>query len=185
MLTYYQSERLELHILKPDSSSAVLDFYERNRNTLEPVEPLRPQYFYTITYQSRNLTWEYNAFLKSKHIRYWMFRKNSNIPIGCVCFSEFQGGAFHRCMIGYKLDQTATGNGYMQEAIAFLLPLVAKHYEMHRFEAMVLPENESSIRLLEHLHFVREGYLHSFAQINGQYRDHLLYTYIVPDSSED
>ena len=103
MLTYYQSERLELRILKPDSSSAVLDFYERNRNTLEPVEPLRPQYFYTITYQSRNLTWEYNAFLKSKYIRYWMFRKNSNIPIGCVCFSEFQGGAFHRCMIGYKL----------------------------------------------------------------------------------
>ena len=47
MLTYYQSERLELRILKPDSSSAVLDFYERNRNTLEPVEPLRPQYFYT------------------------------------------------------------------------------------------------------------------------------------------
>ena len=185
MLTYYQSERLELRILKPDSSSAVLDFYERNRNTLEPVEPLRPQYFYTITYQSRNLTWEYNAFLKSKYIRYWMFRKNSNIPIGCVCFSEFQGGAFHRCMIGYKLDQTATGNGYMQEAIAFLLPLVAKHYEMHRFEAMVLPENESSIRLLEHLHFVREGYLHSFAQINGQYWDHLLYTYIVPDLSED
>ena len=88
MLTYYQSERLELRILKPDSSSAVLDFYERNRNTLEPVEPLRPQYFYTITYQSRNLTWEYNAFLKSKYIRYWMFRKNSNIPIGCVCFSS-------------------------------------------------------------------------------------------------
>ena len=26
MLTYYQSERLELRILKPDSSSAVLDF---------------------------------------------------------------------------------------------------------------------------------------------------------------
>ena len=42
MLTYYQSERLELRILKPDSSSAVLDFYERNRNTLEPVEPINP-----------------------------------------------------------------------------------------------------------------------------------------------
>lgn len=80
MLTYYQSERLELRILKPDSSSAVLDFYERNRNTLEPVEPLRPQYFYTITYQSRNLTWEYNAFLKSKYIRYWMFRKKQQYP---------------------------------------------------------------------------------------------------------
>ena len=41
MLTYYQSERLELRILKPDSSSAVLDFYERNRNTLEPVETVK------------------------------------------------------------------------------------------------------------------------------------------------
>ena len=26
---------------------------------------------------------------------------------------------------------------------------------------------------------------HTLAQINGQYRDHLLYTYIVPDLSED
>lgn len=86
-------------------------------------------------------------------------------------------------------DWIQTGsNRHWQRLYAGGLPFccfVAKHYEMHRFEAMVLPENESSIRLLEHLHFVREGYLHSFAQINGQYRDHLLYTYIVPDSSED
>lgn len=94
MLTYYQSERLELRILKPDSSSAVLDFYERNRNTLEPVEPLRPQYFYTITYQSRNLTWEYNAFLKSKHIRYWMFRKIAISRLAVSAFLNFRAEPF-------------------------------------------------------------------------------------------
>lgn len=104
MLTYYQSERLELRILKPDSSSAVLDFYERNRNTLEPVEPLRPQYFYTITYQSRNLTWEYNAFLKSKHIRYWMFRKNSNIPIRGVQLRKHSKAREKRYSFGYAVS---------------------------------------------------------------------------------
>ena len=92
MLTYYQSERLELRILKPDSSSAVLDFYERNRNTLEPVEPLRPQYFYTITYQSRNLTWEYNAFLKSKYTG--CFEKTAISRLAVSAFPNFRAEPF-------------------------------------------------------------------------------------------
>ena len=81
-------------------------------------------------------------------------------------------------MVGYKLDERSCHQGYMYEALSCLLPELSQTCHVKRIEAMVLPENLASIRLLERLHFIKEGYLHSFAQINGEWRDHFLYTYL-------
>lgn len=179
MYIRYQTERLELRILRPGEANAVLDFYERNRDFLEPVEPLRLNNFYTTEFQQNNLSWEYNAFVKSQYIRMWLFQQGGQTPLGCISFSEFQKGVFGRCMLGYKLDKNACHHGYMHEALSCLLPIVAEEYHLHRIEAMVMPDNTSSILLLERLGFIREGYLHNFAQINGAWRDHLLYAYLT------
>ena len=80
-------------------------------------------------------------------------------------------------MVGYKLDSEHTGKGYMTEALKFLLPELCFDYPLHRIEAYVMPDNVSSIRLLNTLGFRKEGYLHSFAKINNNWEDHLLYTY--------
>lgn len=175
----YQTKRLDLRILKPGDEHTILDFYERNRDFLEPVEPTRVNNFYTAEYQRNNLYWEYNAFIKFQYIRMWIFCHNEQIPLGCICFSEMQKSVFSRCMLGYKLDKTACHQGYMLEALAFLLPIVAKEYGLRRIEAMVMPNNLPSIHLLERLGFIKEGYLHAFAQINGTLEDHLLYTYLT------
>lgn len=175
----YQTNRLDLRILKPGNEYAVLDFYERNRDFLEPVEPTRVENFYTAEYQRNNLFWEFNAFVKFRYIRMWIFRHNEQTPLGCICFSEIQKNVFGRCMLGYKLDQEACHQGYMLESLSYLLPIVAKEYGLRRIEAMVMPNNIPSIHLLERLGFVKEGYLHSFAHINGKIEDHLLYTYLT------
>ena len=82
-------------------------------------------------------------------------------------------------MIGYKIDQEHLQQGYMTEALAYLVPLVCQEYHFRRVEAYVMPDNEPSIHLLENLTFIREGMLHNFAQINGKWEDHYLYTYLV------
>ncbi len=179
MNVLYTTDRLDLRILHNTSDApAILDFYERNREFLEPVEPARTTNFYTLEYQRNNMNWEYNAFVKSNYIRIWIFPKNACTPIGCISFSEFQKGVFRRCMVGYKLDHAHYHQGFMTEALSTLLPIVAKEYYLRRIEAMVMPTNLASIHLLENLGFLKEGYLHSFAQINGVWKDHLLYTYL-------
>ena len=111
-------------------------------------------------------------------MRYWMFdKKNPDFPIGTICFSNFLRGAFSSCMVGYKLDKGYTKKGYMTEALNFLLPEVCFDYPLHRIEAYVMPDNTSSIRLLNKLGFKQEGYLHEFAKINNSWEDHFLYTY--------
>lgn len=181
MLTTYTTNRLILNILNPSKAGLVLNFYERNISFLEPHEPKRAENFYTLEFQRANMSCEYNAFIKQSYIRYWIFKKNHpEKVIGSICFSNILKGAFCSCMVGYKLDKDYCGNGYMQEALIKLIPIICKELSIHRIEAMVMPENIPSISLLTRLHFIEEGYLHSYAQINGEWQDHILYTYINP-----
>jgi len=183
MLVTYTTNRLSLNVLNPARAGIVLDFYTKNQFFLEPHEPERGKLFYTFEYQRSNLSCEYNAFIKQTYIRYWIFlNKHPEKVIGTVCFSNILKGVFSSCMIGYKLDEEYCGKGYMQEALSRLIPIICKELPLHRIEAMVMPENQPSINLLTRLHFIKEGYLHSFAKINGVWEDHILYTYINPET---
>ncbi len=182
MLVTYTTNRLSLNILHPSMASMVLDFYIENKFFLEPHEPARTKNFYTFEYQRSNLSCEYNAFIRQSYIRYWISLKSCpDKLIGTVCFSNILKEPFASCIIGYKLGEQYCSKGYMQEALAKLIPTICKELSIHRIEAMVMPRNKPSINLLNRLHFIEEGYLHSFAQINGLWEDHILYTYINPD----
>ena len=176
----YETKRLFLSVSHPDKAASVLTFYKNNRVFLEPYEPTNRPGFYTLEFQRANLTFEYNSFVKSRYLRMWIYEKQQpEIPVGTICFSNFLRGAFSSCMIGYKTDKDHLRQGYMTEALSFLIPLVCKEYRFHRIEAYVMPDNLPSIALLEQLTFHREGLLHDFAQINGQWEDHYIYTYLA------
>lgn len=180
MQTKFETNRLLLSVSHPDKAAEVLHFYQNNKDFLRPYEPAKNPGFYSLEFQQTNLSFEYNAFVKSRHLRLWMYEKAfPDIPIGTVCFSNFLRGAFSSCMIGYKTDKDHLHHGYMLEALSFLLPLVCWEYHFHRIEAYVMPDNEPSIQLLEKLTFHREGLLHDFAQINGQWENHYIYTYLA------
>lgn len=176
----YETKRLILKVLHPNYASMVLDFYEKNKDFLEPFEPARQHNFYTLDFQRANLSHEYSSFLNSTYIRIWLFEKeNLETPIGTVCFSNFLHGAFCNCMLGYKIDQQHVRQGYMTEALDFLLPLVCAEYHFHRVEAYVMPTNLPSISLLEKLSFSLEGVLKEYARIQGKWQDHYLYSYLA------
>lgn len=176
----YHTKHLVLKVLHPSQASMVLRFYQKNQSFLEPYEPSRHSNFYTLDFQRANLSYEYNAFLKSSYLRIWLFEKEyQELPVGTICFSNFLHGAFCNCMLGYKTDRDYLRKGYMAEALSFLLPLVCQEYHFHRIEAYVMPSNLPSIRLLEKLSFVQEGLLHDYAKIHGIWQDHYLYTYFT------
>lgn len=181
----YETDRLRLEILPREQGWAVCRFYENNRHFLEPFEPKRPENFYTSDFHSANLACEHRGFLNLSHIRYWLFlrdRSAGSVPIGSICFNNIQRGAFQKCAVGYKLSEISCRHGYMQEALSLLIPIILDELKLHRIEAYVQPDNAPSIRLLSRLGFQEEGYLSSYAEINGQWKDHLLFSYICPAS---
>lgn len=179
----YQTERLQLKILSQEYGEAVHQFYNNNKDFLEPFEPMRPNNFYSAGFHSTNLACEYRGFLKFSYFRYWLFPIDSvsnihAVPIGSVCFNNIQRGAFQKCTLGYKLSEDACHHGYMSETLSFLIPVFLKELKLHRIEAYVQPDNTPSVRLLTKLGFKEEGYLTSYAEINGQWTDHLIFSYI-------
>lgn len=169
----YQTERLNLRILKPNYCREVLEYYKRNHNFLKEWEPKRPSDFYTLKYQKRYLSYEYNMFKDNKLVRFWIFKKDNNKLIGNICLSNIIMGNFKSCFMGYKLDKDEINKGYMTEAIKEVVQIMFDDFGLHRIEVNVVPRNERSLRVMKKLNFEQEGYSKRYLEINGRWEDHV------------
>jgi len=83
--------------------------------------------------------------------------------------------AFHRsnrrCEIGYILGRAHWGRGLMSEALTALLEHGFDVLDLHRVEADIDPRNEGSRRILQRLHFTREGLMRERWIVNGELCD--------------
>jgi len=175
---YYKYETLRLYLQILDSSHAakVLDFYTRNSAEFETLEPRRSEKFYTEQYQKTMLEVEYNYALSGKQYRFWIFEKEDpDTIIGTISIRNILGHPFSRCELGYKIDGECRNRGYGTEAVIAACGIAFNDLNLHRVEATCLPDNEASVRVLTKAGFENEGYLKKYIEINGVYRDHLLY----------
>ncbi|MFA9463488.1 MAG: GNAT family N-acetyltransferase [Velocimicrobium sp.] len=177
----YETKRLILRVLDASDAEKVCLFYQKNKYTFEPVEPPRVPNFYTLNFHKSNLSVEYNEFIHGRYLRLFLFEKNHpETIIGSLCFNNFRNGCFKSCVVGYKMDHNHCNLGYMSEGLNFAIQhILAKEYAIHRIEAMVLPNNNASIHLLEKLGFVNEGITRDYANLNGIWRNHFRYSMLV------
>ncbi|HOK49329.1 MAG TPA: GNAT family N-acetyltransferase [Sedimentibacter sp.] len=171
--TVYETDRLWLKILKPNYCRQVLDYYKRNHDFLQEWEPQRPKDFYTLSYQKRQLSYEYRMFKERKLIRFWILKKEDNKLIGNICLSNIIMGNFRSCYMGYKLDCDEINKGYMTEAIKKVLDIMFNEYGLHRIEVNVMPRNIRSLKVMKKLNFEEEGYSRRYLEINGKWEDHV------------
>ncbi|HEX5589878.1 MAG TPA: GNAT family N-acetyltransferase [Candidatus Limnocylindrales bacterium] len=76
--------------------------------------------------------------------------------------------------LGYDLDPSAWGRGYMHEALGAILGLAFGRMGLERVEAFVLATNDRSQRVLERLGFLREALLPEHGEDeHGVLRDEL------------
>lgn len=177
----YETERLLLKILQQDSAPMVLDFYQKNKDIFQKWEPDRPEQFYTISYISALMGCEFDLAMKLLAVRFWVFKKDEpNRIIGTISFQDIIRSVYQCCHIGYKFDPDFWHQGYAKESIQKALSIVLQEFNLHRIEALVLPDNQPSIRLLEKLGFQNEGICHSCIYLHSNWTDHLRYSYIDP-----
>lgn len=83
--------------------------------------------------------------------------------------------AFHRgnrrCEIGYILGRAHWGRGLMSDALTALLEHGFGPLDLNRIEADIDPRNEGSRRILERLHFRKEGFMRERWIVNGEICD--------------
>lgn len=104
-----------------------------------------------------------------------VFRTADKVLLGGCTVSNVRRGVQQCASIGYWIGQPYARQGRMFAAMRAILPFAFSTLALHRLEAACIPENEASRNLLRKLGFREEGRALRYLQINGEWRDHVLY----------
>lgn len=179
------TDRLVLKILTSDDAYIVTEFLNRGRDLFEKYESKKVESYYTESYQKNVLDAEFSAMLTKKYLRYYVFKKNNpNLVIGTVSFGNVSDAPYNSSTIGYKFDPFFHHQGYAYEAINAVLNTAFSYLRLHRILAVIMPENEASIRLIEKVGFKREGLMKKAINIRGHWEDHFLYALLALDEND-
>ena len=112
---------------------------------------------------------------------FFIYRKGGNELMGACTISQLRRGVAQSAALGYWIGAPHARQGHMYEALGLLFPFVFEVLGLHRIEAACIPENKPSRGLLTKLGFREEGRARRYLQINGEWRDHILYALLQDD----
>jgi ribosomal-protein-alanine N-acetyltransferase len=104
-----------------------------------------------------------------------------NTLIGAITLDNIRRGPSQSGVIGYWIGEAFARRGYMTEALNAVRDHAFGPLDLSRLEAACLPENRPSRALLERCGFKYEGVAQSYLQINGRWRNHVLYAALRAD----
>lgn len=108
------------------------------------------------------------------HLRLGIALTASGQLLGTCAFFEINEQC-RRAEMGYMLASAAWGQGYMHEALTAFIDFGFGHLNLNRIEADTDPRNERSMKLLERLHFVKEGHFRERWVVDGEVSDAAMY----------
>lgn len=99
--------------------------------------------------------------------------------VGSATLSEIVRGVFQSAYLGFYSHVRYAGQGFMKEGVGLLLRHAFVKLRLHRIEANVQPQNQRSLRLIESLGFLKEGFSPRYLKIGGRWRDHERWAILV------
>lgn len=117
-------------------------------------------------------------------------RRGEIVPLAVTVGGEFAGqvtlggiqrGALRSGWVGYWTDSRFHGQGVATAAVALLVAHAFGPVGLHRVEATIAPANTASRAVVAHLGFRREGRLERYLDIDGAWRDHLVFGMTVEE----
>lgn len=164
---------INIKVLTPDDTNSMLEYYIRNKDYLKPFEPSRKDSFYTFEVQKQILIKDYKQFLNGKEVDFGIY--TGNLLVGKIQISSITYGVFKNSIVGYSMDESCQGRGWMKQALSLVLDYGFNEMELHRIEASTLVDNVKSQNVLIGCGFERLGLNKEYLYINGKWRDHITF----------
>ncbi len=153
-----------------------------SRAFLEPWEPVWASDELTKgAFRRRIKRYQKEARLDGAYA-FFVFRYEDDALMGGCTLSNVRRGVTQCCSLGYWVGERFARQGYMYDAVRALLPFIFSTLGLHRVEAACLPSNEPSRNLLLKAGFRQEGVALRYLQINGEWRDHLLFAQLADEA---
>lgn len=154
----------------------------QNRAMLEMFEPLWPDDALTPVFFERRLARQNRDWAQDRAYSFLINpADDARAIIGGININNVHRGAAQYASLGYWLGEDRQGQGLMGEALGIICRYAFEDLRLHRLNAATLPENIKSRRLLERAGFAEEGFAKSYIEINGAWRDHVLFGLVRSD----
>lgn len=152
-----------------------------SREFLKPWEPTWPADALTRGAFLRRISRQASDWHGDQGYNLLMFSHVDQAMLGGIGLSNVRRGVAQMASLGYWIGERHARQGYMTEGVVAMLAFAFRHLGLHRVEAVCLPDNEASRRLLATTGFTEEGCARAYLRIDGEWRDHVSYGILRED----
>ena len=152
-----------------------------SRAYLQPWEPSWSEDHLSRKAFSNRVYWAARSVSQGTALPLFLFRREDQALLGALTIDNIRRGPSQAGTTGYWVGEAFARQGYMREALEAVVHYAFNNLDLSRLEAGCLPENAASRGLLEKVGFKYEGVAQSYLQINGRWRNHVLYANLRHD----
>ncbi len=176
-----ETERLVLRLPEMGDHMAWALLRRRGEDFLRDWEPTwSVDHFSRKAFRNR-VYWAYRAREEGRALPLFLVRRTDLRLLGAITLDNIRRGPSQSAQVGYWIGPEFARQGFMAEALLASVQHAFSVMDLSRVEAACLPENAASRGLLERAGFKYEGVAQSYLQINGRWRNHVLYANLRGD----
>jgi len=176
-----ETERMTLRPPEHGDFRAWSSLRRDSRAFLSPWEPTWAEDHLSRKSFTNRVYWAQRSIAQGTAVPLFLIRREDAALLGAITLDNIRRGPAQAGTTGYWVGETHARAGYMREAIKALVHHAFTTLDLSRIEAGCLPENLPSRRLLEQCGYKYEGVAQSYLQINGRWRNHVLYANLRSD----
>ena len=148
---------------------------------LKPWEPSWSSDHLTRKGFVNRVYWANRSIAQGTALPLFLERRSDRQLLGAITLDNIRRGPAQAGTIGYWIGEGYARQGFMREALIAVGHHAFEVLDLSRLEAACLPENAASRGLLEKSGYKYEGVAQSYLQINGRWRNHVLYANLRND----
>ncbi|MEP5760420.1 MAG: GNAT family protein [Litoreibacter sp.] len=175
------TERLILRLPRHSDFHSWAALRADSSDFLTPWEPAWADDHLTRRSFTNRVYWAQRSVSKGNALPLFLERREDGTLLGAITIDNIRRGPAQAGTLGYWMGQRHARQGYMREAILSIVHYAFTTLDLSRVEAACLSENVASRGVLEGAGFKYEGVAQSYLQINGRWRNHVLFANLRHD----
>lgn len=176
-----ETERMSLRVPQHSDFRAWSALRKASIDFLTPWEPTWSADHLTRKAFTNRVYWAQRSVTGGTAVPLFLIRRSDATLLGAITLDNIRRGPAQAGTLGYWIGAPHARAGFMREAIEAVVHHGFTVLDISRVEAACLPENTASRGVLEKSGFKYEGVAQSYLQINGRWRNHVLYANLRND----
>ena len=176
-----ETERMTLRLPQHADWQNWASLRQASAEHLIPWEPVRAEDHLSRKAFTNRVYWAARAESQGTTLPLFLIRRSDQTLLGALTLDNIRRGPVQAGTIGYWIGAPFARQGFMREAIGAVVHHAFAAMDLSRIEAACLPENAASRGVLEKSGFKYEGVAQAYLQINGRWRNHVLYANLRGD----